>query len=294
MKVTRLRRLAAGVTLIALTGCGVLQDEVPEPVTSSDGGHDQQRGAPPPPREEEPRLEDVAPAGPATTGLPEDARLDPMGSTSVDEDGATLTDVHVAGDLTVAADGVLLRRVRVDGSLRIRGSQLTVEDSEVGAVSISGEEEVVLRRTEVFGTPGSDGIHITSDSGPVRDVLIEDCWIHSPQVEPDSHYDGVQVRGVDGLVIRGTTIDLGPPEPQHNAAVFLQEANGGNRSVVLEDNWLAGGGYTLYLAGTDVLVRGNRLSRVAAFGPVYPDTAPDDLVAEANTWLDGAPLSVRP
>ena len=170
--------------------------------------------------------------------------------------GSVISDRHYTGDVLFTGDRLTLRNVRVTGNAAFRGDNIVVEDSELGALTLSGTAGVQVRRVEISGTPGHDGIHVTSDTGRASDVLIEDTWVHSPAVTATSHYDGIQVRGVDRLTLRRVSMDLGPWQRQYNAAVFLEAANGGNRDVTLEGSRFIGGGYTLYSFASRVSVRG--------------------------------------
>ena len=245
-----------------------------------------------------------APPGPTTpaASAPPAAEADTTGVTAgvalaageagtFDEDGLVLEGLHVVGDLTLTGDGQVLRNSRVEGQVLVGGSGQVVEDSEVGALSVSGATSFTASRVEVFGLKGSDGIHITSDTGRAADILIEGSWVHSPSVTSGSHYDGIQVRGVDRLAIRGNTIDLGTWAPQYNAAVFLEDANGGNAGVVIDGNVLDGGGYSMYLEGSDIAVTGNRFGRESRWGLVYPEHSA--FTATGNAWEDtGATVSL--
>lgn len=208
---------------------------------------------------------------PDAVGAGDDSGLSPRDPENFRRDGLVLQDVTIDGSIELTGDNQTLRNVVVAGRVLVKGDSVTIEDSSVGALSVSGASGFVARRLEVFGLEGSDGIHITSDTGRVTDALIEDSWIHSPQVTADSHYDGIQVRGVDGLTIRGSYIDLGPYRPQYTAAVFVEDANGGNTRVLIEDSWINGGGYTVSLAGTDVVLRNNVFGPDAEFGLRYPN-----------------------
>lgn len=230
--------------------------------------------------------------GPESTGTTIEPRSARPGGT-LDRPGAVTEDVVLEGDVELRGDRQVLRNVRVEGRVLVTGHDITVEDSEIGSLSISGAQRFTGRRLEIFGFLGSDGVHITSDRGRVQDVLIEDSWIHSPQLAEGSHYDGVQVRGVDRLTLRGNRIDLGEHDPRMTAAVFLQEANGGNTEVLIADNWLGGGGYTLYLGGDGVTVTGNVFGTNAAYGLLYPDTRPTRFTASGNRWEDGDPVDLQ-
>ncbi|WP_250443509.1 right-handed parallel beta-helix repeat-containing protein [Actinotalea sp. C106] len=208
-----------------------------------------------------------------SVGVPVGRDLTRSGATSIAPSRTTIKDMHYTGDLRVTGQDVTLQNVLVDGEVVIRGSsRVTVIDSSVGAFSISGSTDVTARRLDVFGSLGRDGLHITSDSGRSARVLVEDSRIHSPQVTATSHYDGVQVRGVDDLTLRGNSFELGPHRELHqlNAAVFLQEANGGNTAVLVTENWIDGGGYSMYLSGKDVTVARNRFGDNHRWGLLYP------------------------
>ncbi len=254
-----------------------------EPSTPSD--------APEPASTAPPTAEAAPVGGPDTTGTPDGVELTPADAGTYDEDGLVLDGVHIEGDLTLTGANQVLRGSRVEGHVAVRGTGQVVEDSELGSLAVSGATSFTVRRTEVFGERGKDGIHVTSGTSPTSDVVIEQCWIHSPQVKADSHYDGIQVRGVTGLTLRSTTIDLGPWRPEFNAAVFLEDANGGNSHVLVEGNVVNGGGYSLYVEGTDVALVGNRFGPDSRWGVLYPDH--DAFTATDNTWAaDGAAVEL--
>ncbi len=262
-------------------------------------GREERAGAPvpttSPPRTAHPttRLPADVVAGPDTTGVRDGTTLEPFRADgALDEDGLVLEGVLVEGDLELVGADQVLRNSRVEGHVVVRGTGVTLEDSEVGALSVASATQVVVRRVEVFGNPGSDGVHVTSGDGPrAADVLIEGSWVHSPQVEADSHYDGIQVRGVDHLTLRGNTFDLGPWHEQYNAAIFLEEANGGNVDVLVERNTVNGGGYALYVAGQGVRLIDNRFGRDANWGLLYPEHPPFE--ESGSAWADdGSPLSL--
>jgi hypothetical protein len=182
--------------------------------------------------------------------------------------------------------------VRVTGHAIFRGDNLVIESSEFGALSLSGTDTVRIDGVDVFGHTGSDGIHITSDSGQVRDVVIANSRIHSPKVTSNSHYDGMQVRGVDGLTLDNVVVDLGVYQPQYNAALFLQDANGGNQGVTIVNSRFHGGGYVFYSFAKDVRIRGTVFGD-AAFGHLYPRSQTSGIAEfSGNSDPAGTPLSI--
>lgn len=227
--------------------------------------------------------------GPGTTGTLSD-QLAPHAPGTFREDGMVLQDVVITGDVALTGADQTLRNVRVEGQVRVTGTGITIEDAELGSLVLSGARQFVGRRLDVFGNPGDDGIHISADTGPVQDVLVEDSWVHSPALNPDSHYDGIQVRGVQDLVLRNLFLDLGPFDERHATAVFLQEANGGNSGVLLEDSWIDGGAFALNLGGDDVTVRRNVFGPNAEYGLLYPSEQEPTL--EDNVLDTGAPADL--
>lgn len=226
--------------------------------------------------------------GDESTGTSDATALRPHAGGTLDEDGLVLEDVLISEDVILSGSGQTLRNVRVEGQVRITGGGTLIEDTEVGALIISGGTDVAVRRLEVFGHLGKDGMHVSSDTGRAADITIEDSWIHSPAITPESHYDGIQVRGVDRLVLRGNHFDLGEFQPELNAAIFLQDANGGNADVLIEGNWIGGGGYTLYLFGDGIVVRDNIFGPDGEYGLRYPEGGPVE--QSDNIWLDdGSP-----
>lgn len=146
----------------------------------------------------------------------------------------------------------------------------------VGGISVSSVSSALIDACDVHGFAG-DGIHVTADVGPCGSVTIQESWVHDPApTEGTEHCDAVQVRGCVGLVIDHNTLDMGEwftvdGNNVLNAALFLENANGGNADVTVTDNYLNGAGYTLVIAPvTDALMTGNRWGTEAEFGEVDP------------------------
>ena len=207
-----------------------------------------------------------------TTGVPAGVVLTPMSGGTVTTTG-TVANRVITGDVVFTGSNLTVRNVRVTGHAVFRGDDLVIEDSEFGSWALSGTERVRAARIDVFGNPAHDGLHVTADAGPVRDVVVADSWIHNPLIANGSHYDGIQVRGVDGLTIRNVLIDLGAYASGQNAALFLENANGGNRNVLVQGSWLLGGGYTVASYATDVQITGTVI-RAGRWGYLNPTSWP--------------------
>jgi hypothetical protein len=169
------------------------------------------------------------------------------GSSYVSTAGTVIENRTINGNLTIAADNVILRNSVVTGALGVtERSGVRISNVTMREFSISSAVDVVLDRSEITGSI-ADGMHVTSDGNQMnRDIVITNNLIHNPKPGAGSHYDGLQVRGVDGLDLLCNNFDLGPAQFEYNAALYLEPANGGHSGVVVDNNWLSGGGYIFH------------------------------------------------
>jgi hypothetical protein len=195
----------------------------------------------------------------ATTGVSPGVRLKPSGSVVVSTPGAVVENLDVSGTITVKADNVTIRNVRVRTnsnayaiSIQKGFRRTTVSNAEivmgVGGTCANagvggGAGHTVVRRSHIRGC--GDGIK-AHDHG-----LYEDNYIRTTRL-PNStkHVDGIQGSGTTAYTIRRNDIH-NPPSQGGNAAVFIQAYNGlGERrvsDVVVDGNWLNGGNMTVFV-----------------------------------------------
>jgi len=210
--------------------------------------------------------------GPTNTGVPSGTTLTPSGSIQVITDGAIVEGLDITGTITVLANDVTIRKVRITTGdyYPIRyfdngNTGLLVEDSEIGSTSGNATSAIAFanytaRRLNIHGS--SDGLKADSN------VLIEDCWIHDLSNGPGEHNDGVQSTGGKGVTIRHNDIS-----GASNACVQTGDENAATEDLTVECNWLDGGGYTLNIRGTgatrpkNTRVIDNRFGRNAGYGP---------------------------
>lgn len=232
--------------------------------------------------------------GPTTTGVPAGTVLKPSGSIKVEQDGAVIEDLDITGEITVLANDVTIRRVRITSGdyypIRYFDNDnrgLVVEDSEI--IGTSGDVTSAIafahytaRRLNIHG--GADGLKADSD------VLIEDCWIHDLSNGPDEHNDGVQSTGGKGVTIRHNVIS-----GASNACVQTGDEGGATEDLTIECNWLSGGGYSLNIRGTGATVPkntkviDNRFGRDHVYGPWTIDD-PNPTVTGNVYDDDGTPI----
>jgi hypothetical protein len=253
--------------------------------------------------------------GPASTGVTSEVDLRPSGGVDITDDGAVVENLLVTdGSIEVYADNVTIRNVRITNSsealywgiLQREGySGLVVEDSEIiggsaapMAAGITNHGGMLtVRRVEVRGV---------SDAVNTETGLVEHTYLHDPRYTDGDHNDMVQANGgpVAGerLVIRYNTIINSQSQ---TGAISLFGNFSPVRDVLIEGNYLAGGGYTLYGGGlveegstpANIVIRDNVFGRDVFpkggfYGPVahFDRSAPGN-VWSGNRWDDGSPVN---
>ncbi|MEZ4376145.1 MAG: hypothetical protein R3B07_35395 [Polyangiaceae bacterium] len=131
-------------------------------------------------------------------------------------------------------------------------------------------------------------IHGTADGFKAdENVLIEDSWVHDLGNYPDQHNDGVQSTHGLNVHIRHNTL-----EGASNACVQTGDESGQTTDLVIECNWLSGGGYSLNLRGqnpTGTQVLRNRFTGDWGYGPWTFDD-PNPTVMGNVLDSDGSPI----
>lgn len=216
-----------------------------------------------------------------------------LGSTGeVTTDGAVLENLELRQQVTISADNVVIRNVRITTptyyGFLIKGRNALLEDVTVvgtpGASSVcvaaNGDGSFKAHRVDVSGC--EDGVRLGDESE------LADSYIHDLKGTASSHYDAVGAEEAVGWLIRHNTIIN--DHAQTSAVTFGL----GARDGVLENNLLRGGGYTLYAGpepGTGISVLDNRFStslfpEAGYWGPVSY-WSEDGNTWSGNTWSDG-------
>jgi hypothetical protein len=211
----------------------------------------------------------------------------------VTKDGTVLEDVEVRGTLTIRADNVTLRNVRVLADsyygILVYGENTIIEHSTVRGTNlevmagISVEGSAHMTRIKVRGV--EDGVRLGDDSSLRRSL------VYNLRGDDDSHFDGVTADSYTGWRIIHNTI-LNPHG--QTAAVWVGDARYGASEGVLRGNYLAGGGYTIYGGpgtGAGIRVTDNVFStryspRSGQWG-ASTNWEPSNNVWSENTWADG-------
>lgn len=192
-----------------------------------------------------PAARPVTDSGPGRVGPTNPAALQARGPLRITQPGAVITDVDVAGEITVAASNVTIRNFRANNVQQLPGyTGLLLEDGE-----IHGEQNPLADGVSWSGyTARRLDVHDVNDAFKAHgNVVIEDSWIHDLTfrvfgADEWTHNDGVQISTGSNIVIRGNRFERN----RGNAAVFIDSDFGPIRDVLVEGNYLGGGGYTLY------------------------------------------------
>lgn len=232
----------------------------------------------------------VAPANSSCSFKPSASTTGASGSRTnrsvrVLNDGQTLQNADV-DDIEIRGSNVTVRNVSVAGNILVTGDNAKIDHVTAQGVAISSASGTTLQYSNI-GYSKEDGIHITSDRGRmIRNAVLRYNYIHHPRVPSDAHYDGTQVRGVNGLIIDCSVYDPGSFQWTLNAAVYLEDANGGDTNVRVTNNWLYGHAFPVMVdAGTSTFTK-NRIGGDIKWDVCYPAKGlnSSDFTSSGNVW----------
>ena len=116
----------------------------------------------------------------------------------------------------------------------LKNSEINGNGQTVNAISGAG----TFLNNDIKGV--QNGINIYGAS------VIENNFIHDMEGGPNSHFDGIENNGAsDVQIIHNTIIN----DYDQTSAVMLNNEFGSLRNITIDDNYLVGGGYTIYLDG---------------------------------------------
>ncbi|MEU9887119.1 hypothetical protein [Sphaerisporangium sp. NPDC051011] len=239
-----------------------------------------------------------------TTGLRPGSVLKKVGEVTVLKKGAVVENLEVHGKLNIKADDVTVRNVRVIGEgdwsvIQAEGaSGAVIEDCEIsGNGTVKAQWGVLNQGGQI--TVRRANIHTVSNSVGTDHGLIEDSYMHDFKEFPGDHITGPQINGSpqDGLTltIRHNTIFN---QLSQTSAISIYQDFSRAHDVLIENNLLGGGGYTIYGGAgkfgtpTDIRILNNVFTRRlfpkgGFWGSVtYFDTKGKGNRFEGNVWED--------
>lgn len=252
------------------------------------------------------------------TGVPAGVVLKPVkGDLVIKRAGTVIDGIDLVGKVVVEADNVTISRSRITAprnlpnkgrdeftviQLYTSAKGLRLEDCEVdgsGLVyrAITALNHLIVNRCELRNV--GHGAEVGDN------FVIQNSWIHSTTSGPDNdwHIDGIiSSIGVNGVIDHNTIVLTGD---SLTGAVSIGSSLGPIDNVVIKNNLLAGGNYTVYIQdqghpATRIQVLDNRFttmlhSKVGVFGIWYPSQLPGDLVRRGNkVYETGAAADEEP
>ena len=230
--------------------------------------------------------------GPTTTGVPSGTNLtNYTGSNTISTANTIIDGKNITTCINVTAPGVIIRRSKIscsggnvvnvtDGSFS--GTGLLIEDTEIHCNDTNGngigEANFTARRVNIHGC--ENGLDMN------QSIQLENSYIHDMFNSAQAHTDGMQFgfgHIVNGNIVAGglnvtishnTIYGMGVDGSFGTSAIISNR--GFDTNILIENNLMAGGAYTLYCernaTGVNYRVINNRFStrfgpNVGAFGP---------------------------
>lgn len=192
------------------------------------------------------------------------------------------------GNLTVTIPGTVVSGLNIQGIVYINAPNVTLKDSRItvtsyAVVKIADVRGVTVQNCTIDGVgtnnDGSNGIQGTGtflrnnifnvENGITVDgsgsTLIQDNFIHDLLASGSPHYDGIQIDGgIADVEIRHNTIINFHIQ---TSAIMIDNYYGPISNIKVDNNVLAGGGYTIYVDGhfnkhpiSDVSITNNHIA----------------------------------
>ncbi len=190
----------------------------------------------------------------------------PINCTNTGFVGAGLSEADLAytGSINVTVAGTTLERMDIRGNVTIHANNVTIRNCRIYPVNggwpvliYSPATGTVIEYTELRGTLASaacvGGDNYTARycnvSGAVdglyagENVTIDHCYIHDLGIGPGAHNDGVQQTTGNNSRIQYNTFNL---SGKANSSIIIQTDRGAIDTVIIDNNILNGGNYTVY------------------------------------------------
>lgn len=250
--------------------------------------------------------------GQATSGT--GWHYDSRGWIAVDGDGAVLDGISTTASIDVTASNVTIKNSRIVVSGETWGIALrhaknvTIQSSEIAGPAQLGSKRLMVGIKDIYSD--STGLRIlgndiwnTGTGVQVDCGLIQDNFIHDLGYTSGDHVNGTTSNGGSTqLVIRHNTVFN--PHSQTDAISLFQDFSAQSNRII-DNNLMAGGGYTLYAGAnpgkestaTNISVTNNRFSRMyypngGSYGPATAYRSGGGNVWSGNIWDDsGAPVN---
>jgi hypothetical protein len=230
---------------------------------------------------------------------------DPRGWVEVSGNGAVLDGLSIPYNVDVTGSNVTIKNVQINVTGDSFGVSLrhthnvTVENSTISGGD-AGSNRLMVGVKDIYGDSTgtqvlSSNFSYTSTAVQIASGLIENNYIHDMGYINGDHINGITANGGTAqLTIQHNTILVSQSQTD---AIGLFEDFGVEANVLITDNLLAGGGYTVYggqnpggPAAYNIRITNNRFSDMyysggGSFGPAtaFNSGGPGD-VWSGNVW----------
>lgn len=224
----------------------------------------------------------------ATTGVPVGTVLTNSGGITTTAAGQVIDAKNITGQVSINHNNCTLKRSKVSVStyflVNIKAGVIgtIVEDCEIngfgttaGSNGINGQGTFL--RNNIYGV--ENGINLAGNN-----IVVQDNYIHDLQAPGAPHYDGIQCDGaISNILISHNTILNTQGQV---SAVMIDNFYGAIDNVVVDNNLLGGGDFTIYVSSqfnsskiTNAKVTNNRM-RKGVYG--YTDYTASTPVSTGN------------
>lgn len=205
---------------------------------------------------------------------------------SLAKPNSRLTNVKLKGPLVVSGDDSVVRNVSVRGRVIVTGDDITLDHVTATGVVASGASNLTVSSADVSG--GGTAVYLTSGSGgEASRVKLFGNYIHDPVSKKLGSYSGTHLRGAKDVTISCSNYALGG---YGKAAIYMEDVSGNTSNVVVSNNWLSGGDFTVSTDANQVTLKKNVFGTSAKSGVCQ--TAGQPISQSRNRMSDGS--RIRP
>jgi hypothetical protein len=187
----------------------------------------------------------------SNTGVPPGTALTVVnGNMTITTNGAIIENKDIRGCIEVNASNVIIRKSKVScGNSSVifnNGTNLLVEDTEIVCGGTTGTTGLTWQNYTArrINAHGCENILWAENNVTIVDSYLHDTIPYDPVRDP--HTDSVQIpSGGSNITVRHNRIYGGYIDQNDfgNSAIAM---GGGTSNIIIDNNILAGGGYTIY------------------------------------------------
>lgn len=229
----------------------------------------------------------------------------------ITKDGTIIENETINENINVKANDVKILKCDVDANGSIYAIRNTFLDDngqpftnlEVNGCNIRNAQSSMLlvrnaliRKCQIH-EGGGDAIKIDRNPDSTCNTIVEYCLLHHTGKNPESHSDGIQIRGGSNIIIRYNRIWYPIAHNQDgyntNAAIIAASALAELHDLQIYGNFLEGGNYTVYINDKEVgfglpyniVLNNNLFGRDYRFGVLNADIGANWDI-DGNLWYD--------